>query len=67
LPGWRVTGPATGRTCLPAADYRRRKGEPKGFTWSDYRDLIIATNRQLAAPLVSCWDNRNIHLPPRDG
>jgi hypothetical protein len=31
---------------------RRRKGEPKGFAWSDYRDLIIATHRQLAAPLV---------------
>jgi hypothetical protein len=23
--------------------YRRRKGEAKGFTWQDYRDLIIAT------------------------
>jgi hypothetical protein len=32
--------------------HRRRKGEPKGFTWSDYRDLIIATRRQLDAPLV---------------
>ena len=30
--------------------YRRRKGEPKGFTWADYRDLIIAAHRQLAAP-----------------
>jgi len=28
--------------------YRRRKGEAKGFTWSDYRDLIIATHRQLS-------------------
>ena len=44
--------------------YRRRKGEPKGFTWRDYRDLIIATHRQLAAPLVWCWDNLNIHLDP---
>ena len=43
---------------------RRRKGEPKGFAWSDYRDLIIATHRQLAAPLVWCWDNLNIHLAP---
>jgi len=25
--------------------YRRRKGEPKGFTWQDYRDLIIAAHR----------------------
>jgi hypothetical protein len=44
--------------------YRRRKGEAKGFTWSDYRDLIIATHRQLAAPLIWCWDNVNIRLAP---
>jgi hypothetical protein len=43
---------------------RRRKGEPKGFAWQDYRDLIIVTHRQLAAPLVWCWDNLNIHLTP---
>ena len=44
--------------------YRRRKGEPKGFTWADYRDLIIAAHRQLAAPMVWVWDNLNIHLAP---
>jgi transposase len=44
---------------------RRRKGEPRGFTWQDYRDLIIATHRQLGAPLVWCWDNLNIHLAPQ--
>ena len=44
--------------------YRRRKGECKGFTWSDYRELIIAAHRELAAPLVWCWDNLNIHLAP---
>jgi hypothetical protein len=44
--------------------YRRRKGEPKGFTWQDYRDLIIATHRNLSAPLVWVWDNLNIHLAP---
>ena len=43
---------------------RRRKSEPKGFAWQDYRDLIIVTHRQLAAPLVWCWDNLNIHLDP---
>ncbi len=42
--------------------YRRRKGEAKGFTWSDYRDLILAARRQLPAPVVWCWDNLNIHL-----
>jgi transposase len=44
--------------------YGRRKGEPKGFSWQDYRDLIIATHRNLSAPLVWCWDNLNIHLAP---
>jgi hypothetical protein len=43
---------------------RRRQGEPKGFTWGGYRDLIIATHRNLSAPLVWCWDNLNIHLAP---
>ena len=44
--------------------YRRRKGERKAFTWTDYRDLIIAAHRELAAPVVWCWDNLNIHLAP---
>jgi hypothetical protein len=35
--------------------HRRRKGEPKGFTWQDYRELIIATHHNLSAPLVWCW------------
>jgi len=37
--------------------YRRRKGEAKGFTWADYRDLITAAHHNLSAPLVWCWDN----------
>jgi hypothetical protein len=32
--------------------YCRRKGEAKGFTWADYRDLILAIHRALSAPLV---------------
>ena len=44
--------------------YRRRKGEPKGFTWAGYRDLILAAHHHLSAPLVWCWDNLNIHLAP---
>jgi transposase len=44
--------------------HRRRKGEPKGFTWADYRDLIIAAHHNLSAPMVWCWDNLNIHLAP---
>jgi hypothetical protein len=44
--------------------YRRRKGEPKGFTWADYRDLIIAAHRQLATPLVWVWDYVARHIIP---
>jgi hypothetical protein len=46
--------------------HHRRTGEPKGFTWADYRDLIIAAHRQLPGtpPLVWCWDNLNVHLAP---
>jgi hypothetical protein len=44
---------------------RRRKGEPKGFTWADYRDLIITTHHHLSAPLIWCWDNLPIHLAPQ--
>ena len=44
--------------------HRRRKGEARGFTWTDYRDLIIATHQNLSAPLVWCRDNLNIHLAP---
>ena len=27
--------------------YRGRKGETKAFTWTEYRDLLIAAHRQL--------------------
>jgi hypothetical protein len=43
---------------------RRRKGEPRGFSWQDYRDLIVAAHRQLAAPLVWCWDNHALRVQP---
>ncbi|HEX3312174.1 MAG TPA: transposase [Streptosporangiaceae bacterium] len=44
--------------------HRRRKGEPKGFTWADYRDLIITAHHHLAAPVVWVWDNLNVHQAP---
>ena len=56
-PGWRATGTGPRAPVLQAAGLHRRKGEPKGFTWQDYRDLIIVTHRQLATPLIWCWDN----------
>ncbi|WP_243766567.1 transposase [Streptomyces sp. GC420] len=39
-----------------------RKGEPKSFAWTDYRDLIVVTHQQLGTPVVWCWDNLNRHL-----
>jgi hypothetical protein len=43
---------------------RRRKGEPKGFTWADYLDLILATRYGLSAPLVWCRDYVARHIIP---
>ena len=47
--------------------HRRRKGEPKGFAWRDYRDLITSAHHGLSAPLVWVWDYvpRNI-IPDQD-
>jgi transposase len=44
--------------------HRRGKNEAKRFTRQAYGDLIITTHHHLAAPLVWCWDNLNIHLAP---
>lgn len=48
------------RSCV----YRGRKNEKKGFTWADYRDLIIAAHQQLHGPIVLVWDNLRAHLTP---
>ena len=43
--------------------YRGRKGETKAFTWSEYRDLLIAAHRELpGGVIVLVWDNLNVHL-----
>ncbi|MFE9429101.1 transposase [Kitasatospora sp. NPDC006697] len=36
--------------------YRGRKGEKKGLTWQDYRDLL--------GPIVLVWDKLRAHLMP---
>ncbi|HEX5302455.1 MAG TPA: hypothetical protein VFW50_36220 [Streptosporangiaceae bacterium] len=43
---------------------RRRRGEPKGFTWRDYRDLITSAHHDLSAPLVWVWDYVARHIIP---
>src|SRR2546430_7720165 len=48
---------------LPAAPLRGRKGETKAFTWTEYRDLLIAAHHQLpGGAIVLIWDNLNVHL-----
>ena len=42
--------------------YHGRSGEPKSFSWQDYRDLIVMTHHQLGTPLVWVWDNLSVHL-----
>ena len=43
--------------------YRGRKGETKAFTWTEYRDLLIAAHRQLpGGVVVLVRDNLNVHL-----
>jgi hypothetical protein len=42
--------------------YRGRKDETKAFTWTEYRDLLIAAHRQLpGGVVVLVWDNLNVH------
>ena len=42
--------------------YRGRKDETKAFTWTEYRDLLIAAHRQLPGGMVVLvWDNLNVH------
>ena len=42
--------------------YRGHKGETKAFTWTEYRELLIAAHRQLpGGNIVLIWDNLNVH------
>ena len=45
--------------------HRGRKGEPKGFTWRDYRNLIVRARIQLGGPVVLVWDNLSVHRMPQ--
>nr|WP_254710692.1 transposase [Streptomyces lunaelactis] len=39
---------------------RKLRG-PSGFTWKDYRDLVVRAHLQLGGPIVLIWDNLNVH------
>ncbi|WP_233227469.1 transposase [Streptomyces sp. I4(2020)] len=43
-------------------EYNGRKGQPKGFGWRDFRDLIVRARIQLGGPIVLVWDNVRLHL-----
>jgi hypothetical protein len=53
--------------CRPRLIYRvhRRalgKDQRKGFTETDYAQLLDAAHQQLGGPLVVIWDNLNTHV-----
>jgi hypothetical protein len=37
------------------------QGSRPGFTWQDYRDLLVRAHIQLGGPVVVVWDNLNVH------
>jgi hypothetical protein len=47
---------------LPACWCTTALGRAQGFTWSDYRALIIIASHRQLARCWWCWDNLNIHL-----
>jgi hypothetical protein len=43
--------------------YRGRKAQTKGFTWTEYRDLLTAAHHQLpGGTMVLVWDNLKARL-----
>ncbi len=41
----------------PKRHVDHKRGGRRSFTWTDYRDLLIAAHQQLGAPMVLVWDN----------
>jgi hypothetical protein len=41
---------------------RRREDRRKGFTETDYAELLDAAHQQLGGPLELVWDNPNTHV-----
>jgi putative transposase len=77
VPVVRFNGASRGRitmaalACFKAGErsrliYRPRiqghqRGDHRGFTWQDYRDLLVRAHLQLCGPVVVIWDNLNVH------
>ncbi|MGW5259318.1 IS630 family transposase, partial [Streptomyces sp. NPDC004012] len=49
----------------PKRHLDHKRGGRRSFTWTDYRDLLIAAHQQLGAPIVLVWDNLNVHKDRR--
>ncbi|MEU4359257.1 hypothetical protein AB0F82_32920 [Streptomyces virginiae] len=50
------------RLTYSVREYTGRKDQPKGFSWRDFRDLLIRARIQLGGPIVLVWDNVRLHL-----
>ncbi|WSK00348.1 transposase [Streptomyces sp. NBC_01320] len=42
-----------------------KQGGRRSFTWTEYRDLLIAAHQQLGGPIVLIWNNLNVHKDHR--
>lgn len=42
-----------------------KSGGRRSFSWTEYRDLLVAAHHQLGGALVLVWDNLNVHLDAR--
>lgn len=40
------------------------RGDHRGFTWQNYRDLVVRAHLQLGGPSVVIWDNCENHGAP---
>lgn len=49
----------------PKRHIDHKRGGRRSFTWTDYRDLLIAAHQQLGGPIVLIWDNLNVHKDTR--
>lgn len=49
----------------PKRHVDHKRGGRRSFTWTDYRDLLIAAHQQLGGPIVLIWDNLNVHKDRR--
>ncbi|MFE7323541.1 transposase [Streptomyces sp. NPDC057565] len=50
------------RLIYAVREYSGRKGQPKGFGWRDFRDLLVRARIQLGGPIMLVRDNVRIHL-----